>query len=109
MPLGNRVFTPQQLYRRVRGIAPDLIVYFGDLAWRAVGQVGLGELYTTENDTGPDDANHAQHGLFIFADPRRPGGGQRLDGAQIYDVLPSLLERFAVAAPAGLRGHVLSW
>lgn len=33
--LGNRVFTPQQLYRAVRGVAPDLIVYFGDLGWRA--------------------------------------------------------------------------
>ncbi len=106
-PLGNRVFTPQQLYRSVRGVAPDLIVYLGDLAWRAVGTVGGGALYTVENDTGPDDANHAQHGLMIFYDPQRPGNGRYVEGAQIYDVLPTLLARYGVAAPIGLRGKVL--
>jgi predicted AlkP superfamily phosphohydrolase/phosphomutase len=106
-PLGNRVFTPQQLYRSVRGVAPDLVVYFGDLAWRAVGTVGGGALFTRENDTGPDDANHAQHGLFIFHDPQQLGGGRVLTDAQIYDVLPTLLSRYGAAAPAGLRGRVL--
>src|SRR6266566_503600 len=107
LPLGNRVFTPQQLYRSVRGVAPDLIVYLGDLAWRAVGTVGGGALYTVENDTGPDDANHAQYGLMIYYDPLRPGNGRYVAGAQIYDVLPTLLARYGVAAPFGLRGKVL--
>jgi predicted AlkP superfamily phosphohydrolase/phosphomutase len=106
-PLGTRVFTPQQLYQRVRGIAPDLLVYFGDLAWRAVGTLGHRAIYTRENDTGPDDANHAQHGLFIFADPQHPGNSTRVEGAQIYDILPTLLARYGIAAPAGLRGRVL--
>jgi len=106
-PLGNRIFTPQQLYSNVRGVAPDLIVYLGDLAWRAVGTVGGGALYTVENDTGPDDANHAQYGLLIFYDPLRPGNGQYIENMQIYDVLPTLLARYGVAAPAGLRGKVL--
>ncbi len=106
-PSGNRVFTPQQLYHSVRGVAPDLIVYFSDLAWRAVGTVGSGELYTTENDTGPDDANHAQYGMMIAYDPQHPGNGQQLEGAQIYDVLPTLLARYGLKGPAGLRGKIL--
>ena len=106
-PLGNRVFLPQQVYRNVRGVAPDLIVYLGDLAWRAVGKVG-GELYTQENDTGPDDANHAQYGLMIFYDPQQPANGYRIEGAQIYDILPTLLNKYDVAAPGGLRGKVLN-
>lgn len=106
-PLGTRVFTPQQLYRTVRGVAPDLLVYFGDLAWRSVGTIGTGEIYHRENDTGPDDANHAQHGLFIFSPSRNAHGGQWLDGAQIYDILPSLLAHVGLAAPSGLRGRVL--
>jgi predicted AlkP superfamily phosphohydrolase/phosphomutase len=106
-PLGNRVFTPQQIYRSVRGVAPDLIVYFADLAWRSVGTVGNGELYTMENDTGPDDANHAQYGMMIFHDPRHPGNGQRIENAQIYDVLPTLLNYYAIEAPTGLRGKIL--
>jgi predicted AlkP superfamily phosphohydrolase/phosphomutase len=104
-PLGNRVFTPQQLYRRVRGIAPDLLLYVGDLAWRAIGQVGSGELYTLENDTGPDDANHAQHGLLIWYDPARPAHGQTRADLQIYDLLPSLLSRYGLTPPSGLRGR----
>ena len=107
-PLGTRVFTPQQLYQKVRGIAPDLLVYFGDLAWRAVGTVGGGDIYTQENDTGPDDANHAQHGLFILADPRGPHG-QTSEDAQIYDILPTLLQRFSLPVPNGLRGKRLGW
>ncbi|HEY0753342.1 MAG TPA: alkaline phosphatase family protein [Ktedonobacteraceae bacterium] len=106
-PLGNRVFLPQQVYRSVRGVAPDLIVYLGDLAWRAVGKVG-GELYTQENDTGPDDANHAQYGLMIFHDPQQPANGRQLTDAQIYDILPSLLSRYSITPPAGLRGKVLN-
>jgi predicted AlkP superfamily phosphohydrolase/phosphomutase len=98
---------PQRLYRAVRGVAPDLIVYFGDLAWRAVGTVGGDGIFTQENDTGPDDANHAQHGLFIWHDPQRPGGGRRLDNVQIYDILPTLLRRFNMPVPAGLRGTML--
>lgn len=108
-PLGNRVFTPQQIYRAVRGVAPDLIVYFGDLAWRAMGQVGGGELFTAENDTGPDDANHAQHGLVVITDPAHPGHGRTLAGAQIYDILPTLLARFGLPILAGLRGKILNY
>jgi predicted AlkP superfamily phosphohydrolase/phosphomutase len=108
-PLGNRVFTPQQLYRKVRGVAPDLLLYVGDLAWRAIGTVGGVGLFSRENDTGPDDANHAQHGLFVFYDPARPGAGQRLEGVTIYDVLPTLLARYAIAAPADLRGRAVAW
>jgi predicted AlkP superfamily phosphohydrolase/phosphomutase len=109
LPLGNRVLVPQEIYSKVRGVAPDLLVYFGDLAWRTVGQVGGGALFVRENDTGPDDANHAQHGLLIYADPATSGGGRELEGLQIYDVLPTLLRRFAVAAPAGLRGKAGSF
>jgi len=106
-PLNVKVFRPQQIYQKVRGRAPDLIVYFDDLAWRSVGSVGVGDLYTVENDTGPDDANHAPFGLMIFHDPRSPKQGQVLEGAQLYDILPTFLNRFNVEAPKDLRGKVL--
>ncbi len=107
-PLGNRAFTPQRLYKHVRGIAPDLIVYLGDLAWRAIGTVGNDELFTQENDTGPDDANHAQYGMMIFYDPQHPTHGKRIEHAQIYDILPTLLQRYGIAPPDGLRGKTLA-
>jgi predicted AlkP superfamily phosphohydrolase/phosphomutase len=78
-PMKTQVFRPHEIYRTVRGIAPDLMVYFDDLYWRAVGTVGYDGIYTYENDTGPDDANHAQHGIFIEATPGRAGAGRTGD------------------------------
>ena len=67
VPLGTKVLFPEETYREVNGIPPDLIVYFGDLRWRSIGTVGRGVIHWRENDTGPDDANHAPHGVFIAA------------------------------------------
>jgi predicted AlkP superfamily phosphohydrolase/phosphomutase len=106
-PMPIKVFKPQEIYQKVRGRAPDLIVYFDDLAWRSVGSVGLNSLHTVENDTGPDDANHAPLGLMIFHDPRQPQQGQVLTGAQLYDIVPTLLHRYGITPPVGLRGKVL--
>ncbi len=64
-PIGTRVYKPEEIYERVNGIAPDLIAVLGDLHWRSVGTVGWGTVWVHENDTGPDDANHAQHGLYV--------------------------------------------
>ncbi|MBW4466596.1 MAG: alkaline phosphatase family protein [Pegethrix bostrychoides GSE-TBD4-15B] len=106
-PLNTQVFKPQQIYQKVRGIAPDLLVYFDELAWRSIGTVGNGELHTTDNDTGADDANHARYGLMIFHDPQAPGSGQVIQDAQIYDILPSLLARYGLTPSPSLRGKLL--
>jgi predicted AlkP superfamily phosphohydrolase/phosphomutase len=63
----TRVFRPERTYRAVTRIAPDMMVYFDDLYWRSVGSVGYGTIHTFENDTGPDDANHAEYGVYIEA------------------------------------------
>jgi predicted AlkP superfamily phosphohydrolase/phosphomutase len=105
-PLGNRVLRPGELYPEVRGAAPDLIVYFGDLRWRAVGSLGLGHgLYTSENDTGPDDANHSEQGVLVLAGEGLPHGRQ--DGLSIYDVAPTLQALLGLPAAPGPRGRVL--
>ena len=83
----------------VNGIAPDLIVYFGDLAWRSVGTVGAGQIHTFENDTGPDDANHDRHGLLIMAGPGVPA--ERREDMSILDVAPTILAKFR-PPPAGM-------
>ncbi len=106
-PLKVKAYKPQEIYQRVRGAAPDLLVYFDDLAWRSVGSIGIGSFYTRENDTGPDDANHAPFGLMIFHDPKDPKQGQMLEGAQLYDIVPTVLNRYGIEPPAGLRGKVL--
>jgi predicted AlkP superfamily phosphohydrolase/phosphomutase len=106
-PIGTRVHKPEQLYRDVRGAAPpDLFVYFGNLRWRSVGTVGTGAIHTFENDTGPDDANHAQDGLVIVTGPGIAPSGP-VPGMQLMDITPTVLDLFGLPIPPGLQGHVL--
>src|SRR5712691_13095816 len=103
-PLGTIVLKPQDVYPEVRGVAPDLIVYFGDLDWRSVGQVGTGEVFTYENDTGPDGANHDRTGVFVLAGlPGQRTGRQ--EGLSLVDVGPSILSLYGIDAPEGAVGR----
>ncbi len=104
--LNTSVFTPEALYTAVNGCAPDLLVYFGDLHWRSVGSLGHGQHYTLENDTGPDEANHAQQGLFILHEPHQRGAGQ-VEGRQLMDIAPTLLHRLGLAVPDTLQGRMI--
>jgi predicted AlkP superfamily phosphohydrolase/phosphomutase len=105
-PLGNRVFKPEQVYRSVQGIAPDLIVYFGDLNWRSVGTIGLKSVYTFENDTGPDDANHAEYGMFLLREPNGTSG-REIHGKQLFDISATILDRFGLPLPPGAQGQAI--
>jgi len=103
-PIGTRVFKPEDVYREVRNIPPDLIVYFGDLDWRSAGSVGTNTVHIYENDTGPDDANHAQEGLFALHDARSGERGT-VEGATIYDIAPTLLQRMGLPVPPDMIGR----
>jgi predicted AlkP superfamily phosphohydrolase/phosphomutase len=110
-PLGSRAYRPQELYREVNGVPPDLIVYFGDLHWRSVGSVGSGSIYTFENDTGPDEANHDWHGIFILnavgcARGHLTPGYQ--EGLRLYDVGPTILNLFGLPADSQAVGRSLT-
>lgn len=110
-PEGNPIHTvsykPEAVYRTVRNIAPDLITYFGDLRWRSVGSFGHGDVYTSENDIGPDDANHAPNGMFVLYDPRKDLGGRRLDGLDLMDVAPTILDLMGLPVPEDMQGRVI--
>ena len=56
------------------------------------GAWGTG-LYGQENDTGPDDANHSQYGIFIMRNGRGHYGVRR-EGSALYDVAPTILELY---------------
>ena len=105
--IGSVALRPQELYKVQRGVPPDLIVYFGNLDWRSVGSVGYGSIYTFENDTGPDDANHAQHGIFAMRVPGRVDTGRRLAGLRLYDVAPTILDLYGMQVPPEMQGRVI--
>jgi predicted AlkP superfamily phosphohydrolase/phosphomutase len=104
--IGTRVLRPEDLYQQMNGVAPDLFAYFGQLRWRSVGTVGSGSIQTLENDTGPDDANHAEEGIFILSGPGLPTG--RYGGeAQLMDIAPTILRLYGLPVPADMQGQPL--
>lgn len=102
-PIGTRVARPETTYQAVRNIAPDLIVLFGDLLWRSVGTIGHGAIHTFENDTGPDDANHAQYGMFILDGAEVPARGE-IAAHHLMDIAPTILQALGVDVPPDMRG-----
>lgn len=105
-PMDTKVFKPEEVYRDLRNIAPDLIVYFDDLYWRSVGSVGHRCLHVQENDTGPDDCNHAQMGAFILAASNCQLSGET-HGARLLDMAPTLLELGGYDIPPSMQGRSL--
>jgi predicted AlkP superfamily phosphohydrolase/phosphomutase len=104
-PIGTVAHRPEDLYADPKGIVPDLLVYFGGLYWRSIGQVGTGTVHVFENDTGPDDANHAHEGLYVLAADGVPSGrGPQRD---LRDVAPTLLTLLGEPVPADMEGASL--
>ena len=104
--IGTKVYKPEEVYSEARRIPPDLIVYFGNLSWRSVGSIGLGSILTFENDTGPDDANHDTHGIFMMAGPEVRKAG-RQEGMRILDVAPTVLNLMGIEVPGDMEGKVI--
>ncbi|MFA5863730.1 MAG: alkaline phosphatase family protein [Phycisphaerae bacterium] len=102
-PMGTKVYRPSQLYKTVKGTPPDLIVLFGNLNWRSVGTVGNPSVYTFENDTGPDDANHNTHGIFITAGAGLSGQTGRRE-ITIYDFAPTVMSQMNLPLPKDMIG-----
>lgn len=102
--IGSVAYRPEDIYETVNNVAPDLIVYFGNLDWRSVGSLGLNTIHTFRNDIGPDDANHAQEGMYIYHDPQSRGVG--LGPRQhLMDVAPTILDLVGVPIPGEMQGR----
>ncbi|KMQ32173.1 alkaline phosphatase family protein [Bacillus cereus] len=67
---GVRFLDPKAIYPEVRGVAPDALVYCGELSWRCLGTLGQ-SVFSLENDHGPDGANHGLDGIFLTAVKRK--------------------------------------
>jgi predicted AlkP superfamily phosphohydrolase/phosphomutase len=107
-PMGTLVFRPGEIYRSARNVPPDLIAHFGGLYWRSIGGVGYDSLHIQENDTGPDDCNHAQFGAFILSAPGSSLRGE-MEGAHLLDVAPTLLDLAGVPMPERMQGRPIRY
>ena len=102
--MGNRVMFPEDLYPEVNGVAPDLMVYFGDLHWRSLGEVGCSSLLADSNDTGADAANHALDGIVIAREPQTTKQ-LSLVNATLMDVAPTVLSWMGIDIPPAMQGR----
>ena len=108
-PLNTICYKPEDIYRQVNRVPSDLIIYFGNLYWRSVGSLGHNSIYTFENDTGPDDANHAQDGMIIYYDPKRQLNGKQLSGLQLMDIAPTVLQLLEQSVPDDMQGKAITF
>ncbi|AEC51969.1 hypothetical protein PNA2_1053 [Pyrococcus sp. NA2] len=93
----TKVFYPEEIYPVARGSKPDLMVYIDNLNWRAAGTIGHPTNYLPENDTGPDDANHSEYGVFSMY---LPGFEEsKAISLSIYDFAPTILTLFGIKEP----------
>jgi len=106
-PLKTQCFKPNEIYSLEHiDRAPDLIVYFDELYWRATEDVGHDSIWSFETEVGPDDAMHAQHGMYIVTCPGMRGG-VRDDTANLIDGAPTILDLLGVPIPDDMEGGPL--
>ncbi len=105
--LETKTYRPEDVYRNIKNIPPDLIVYFGNLDWRSVGSIGHGCVFTNDNDTGPDGANHDRFGIFMYNDGTGPKNKTEMEGLQIMDIAPTILNLFGIEVPPDMQGKVI--
>ena len=84
------------------------MVYFGDLHWPPVGSLSYNSWYTFDNDTGPDDCNHAEDGMVIMFDPANRQESRQVKNAQLMDVAPTILSLLGCPIPDEMQGTILT-
>jgi predicted AlkP superfamily phosphohydrolase/phosphomutase len=102
----TKIIKPQKYFQDLNGDYPDLMIYFDDLYWRSAGTLGHGTKYLLENDTGPDDAVHAQDGIYILYDPKNKCSVRK--DANILDIGPTILDEMGLAVPEDMRGNIIT-
>jgi predicted AlkP superfamily phosphohydrolase/phosphomutase len=103
-PRGARVYKPDQIYKSVGNIAPDLIVNFVGRYQRVSGGAETSAIQMVElrsNDLDPGES-----GSFILAASNNPLYGQ-VEDVHILDLAPTLLELGGYDIPETMQGKSL--
>ena len=105
-PIGTRAYRPEELYQHRNGVSPDLVVIFGDLYWRSIGSIGYQCIHVFDNDTGPDDANHAQDAMFVLSGTGLNKGP--IPPIDILDFAPTVMRLYGLPVPTDMQGTSLT-
>ncbi len=104
-PMATQALKPEDIYpcSQIQD-APDLLVYFDDLHWRAGQDVGHGTIWSFDTEIGPDDSVHDYYGMFVMSPAPNPG---RREDLNILDVGPTVLKLMGLPLPKEMEGKAL--
>ncbi len=105
--LGNLGFIPKEIYKKVNNIPPDLILYPANLDYRSIGSIGHNSFFSPENDTGPDDANHSQNGLFMYLGDNTDKKGY-IGKWSICDIASTAVKFFKISSHSSKAANILA-
>ena len=106
-PLDTQVLRPEEVFTGPYvAQAPDLLVYFDDLSWRAGQDLNNPGLYSFDTEIGPDAAVHDHWGVLVMAGPGVTSAGE-LAGLSLLDVAPTVLAHLGFTPPADMEGQVI--
>ena len=71
--------------------------------WRLFTNTATASIYTFENDTGPDEANHAEYGIFIMNNAPGQAAGRK-EGLHLWDVHSTIVDLFGLEPAQGALG-----
>lgn len=107
--LGTRLVLPATSFVEALGQPPDLLAFFGDLTHRSLGAVGSTSIHASPDEVdgggGRGGCNHDWDGVVLATGPSIEP--QRLDGASLLDIGPTLLASMGVEVPEGWQGKRL--
>jgi len=101
--MNTQALRPQELFSGpYLDQAPDLLVYFDDLYWRAGQGLANDSLYNSDTEIGPDDGVHDYDGIFVLGLPGQQRGEEV--HLQLMDVAPTVLKLLGVDVPSNFEG-----
>ncbi len=113
----NIIKFPEKIYKDTKNFPPDMIFYCGELDWRVSNSVGNKSLFSTEEQSEADNANHDFNGIFIISlYPKeinkrniklRKKDLKSLKKYSILSIAPTILNFFDIKIPKGLSGKVI--
>lgn len=103
-PLNPLVFKPQEIYRKVNKIAPDLIVNLGEL--RCSTETGHKQAHLPYESCSTECCFQTRDGIFALAAPNCPLHGA-YEGAGLLDIAPTLLDLCGYQVPESMQGRSL--
>jgi predicted AlkP superfamily phosphohydrolase/phosphomutase len=101
--VAHRIVTPEACFRAQNGAPPDVLAFFGDLDYRALGTVGHGRVHLPHDDRGADGCNHDWDGIFAMSGGGTPRLGE-VSGYALPDVTRTVLGLLGVPCTDDLLG-----